>query len=169
MAERIAWTDLTAEERARFRSQIRQGRCHEWTGETNSKGYGRFVVYRDGRRIRFLAHRLALTLALGREPEGGTRHRCDNPPCCRSDHLLEGSQRANMLDAQERGRADYSGLRAFRATRDLRAQVKRLLGIKVCSRCQQAKVVDDFHRNRANVDGHQYWCKDCRKPGRQAA
>jgi len=154
--KRIAWTDLTAVELARFRSLIRQGPgCHEWSGETNSRGYGRFTVYRGGRRVRFLAHRLALTLALGREPNSDTRHTCDNPPCCRGGHLLEGDRSANMLDAKRRGRADLSGLDALRELRRQRATTRLATGRKTCSGCGQAKPLEAFSRNRSYVDGRQ--------------
>lgn len=32
---------------------------------------------------------------------------------------------------------------------------------KQCSRCKIPKLLDDFHRNKRQVDGRQVWCKIC--------
>lgn len=32
---------------------------------------------------------------------------------------------------------------------------------KACARCGQRFTYDHFHKNRANSDGHNYWCKPC--------
>lgn len=74
------------------------GQCHLWTGRTE-QGYG---AYRFGLR----AHRVALWLATGEEPEGRhALHHCDNPPCMRREHLYWGTHRDNMDDMAERRRA----------------------------------------------------------------
>lgn len=73
------------------------GPCHVWTGEHSTFGYGRFN--------RIGAHRVALWLALGEEPEGRhALHRCDNPPCVNPAHLRWGTHRQNMDDMTARGR-----------------------------------------------------------------
>jgi hypothetical protein len=154
---------LTPGELVRFRSRIQQGPgCWEWTGERNNKGYGRFRIYRNGKCIRLLAHRLVLTLKLGREPASGTRHRCDNPPCCRPDHLLEGSQRDNLQDARARGRANYAGLVAYRQARDQRVLARIAAGIKTCNECHLVKPFAAFARAHRAADGRTGKCKDCR-------
>lgn len=78
-------------------------RCWTWTGSRTSGGYG---------RMRFpsgdvYAHRLSWEIANDREVPAGlvVRHRCDNPPCVRPDHLLIGTHADNMRDAADRGRA----------------------------------------------------------------
>lgn len=42
------------------------------------------------------------------------------------------------------------------------------LGMKQCSKCEQSKDYSDFHKNKANADGYQSQCKDCRHETRVA-
>lgn len=54
------------------------------------------------------AHRLAYTYAIGEIGPGlVVRHRCDNAPCVRPDHLETGTQQQNVQDMVERGRAHW--------------------------------------------------------------
>lgn len=79
--------------------------CWVWTGSVNAGGYGRIGFERDGVNVRGLAHRVSYEMATGTAP--GTyniRHRCDNRPCVRPDHLLPGTQAENIQDAVERKR-----------------------------------------------------------------
>lgn len=48
-----------------------------------------------------------LAEVLGRELAPGevARHTCDNPACCRPDHLVVGTQADNVRDRVERGRS----------------------------------------------------------------
>lgn len=64
--------------------------------------YGEFQHH--GRRT--LAHRFSWTLANQRTCPSNLviRHRCDNPPCVRPDHLVVGSVAQNVRDAYERSR-----------------------------------------------------------------
>lgn len=84
--------------------------CWEWQGKKNSGGYGQVIITLDGKKRGFMAPRVALTIKLGREPVGDTRHTCDNPPCCNPDHLIEGSRSENMRDAYQRGRIDMDAV-----------------------------------------------------------
>ncbi len=75
--------------------------CWEWRGNIFVKtGYGRFYVGGKGRR----AHRVALSLALGRELDGLALHSCDNPPCVNPRHLREGTHKDNAEDMISRDR-----------------------------------------------------------------
>ncbi len=76
--------------------------CWLWTGRRSEGGYGEF---QEQHQLRF-AHRRAYELTKGFIPAGlFVRHICDNPPCCRPDHLLIGTTADNMRDKVVRGRA----------------------------------------------------------------
>lgn len=85
----------------------RQGdSCWEWTGERSPFGYGRIKQHNKGEVRRFMAHRLSWEIHHGPIPNGQlVLHRCDNPPCVRSDHLFLGSPLDNMIDRSQKGRA----------------------------------------------------------------
>jgi hypothetical protein len=106
--------ELTRAEVQRFYSKLELGGCGmRWTGPVNNHGYGRFEIYRNGRRIRILAHRLAYKLIMGEDPgRSVVRHQCDTPACCTPDCFLLGTQMDNIHDAIDRGRLDTSGLLA---------------------------------------------------------
>ena len=61
--------------------------CWEWTGSGNAKGYGHINGGLDRGNLR--ANRVAWELAHGPIPDGMlVCHKCDNPKCCRPDHLF---------------------------------------------------------------------------------
>lgn len=63
------------------------------------------------------SHRVSYILAYGEVPEV-VRHTCDNPPCVRPSHLLNGTHQDNMNDRHERGRyARTPGPRGERSAR----------------------------------------------------
>ena len=68
-------------------------RCWIWTGAVNASGYGRFSV--DGRTV--YAHRFAFLLGSGELPEQ-VLHQCNNPRCCRFNHLGAGDNHLNLID-----------------------------------------------------------------------
>lgn len=71
--------------------------CWTWTNGRNRHGYGI--------QCHTLAHRVAWSMTYGPIPDGlCVRHRCDNPPCVRPDHLELGTQMQNIRDMDERGR-----------------------------------------------------------------
>lgn len=84
--------------------------CWLWTGGTNEWGYGSFYWRersgaKGGMRA---AHRAAYELAVGRIPPGmHVLHRCDNPPCCRPDHLFLGTNADNSTDKVDKRRHPY--------------------------------------------------------------
>lgn len=87
------------------------GRCLEWSGYRDRKGYGQL---RHAGRTRF-AHRVAWSAANGPIPDGlCVLHRCDNPSCVRADHLFLGTNADNVRDRDAKGRTprgDASGSR----------------------------------------------------------
>lgn len=79
----------------------RTGDCWTWLGATRPDGRG--WVRHDG-AVR-LTHRVAWILSYGPIPVGlFVCHRCDNPPCCRPEHLFLGTRTDNMRDARAKGR-----------------------------------------------------------------
>lgn len=92
----------------RFNNQLEQKEngCIEWTGVKDKDGYGRFTVGGRGGKKEY-AHRWSLEHSLQKElpPEVKACHHCDNPSCVNPGHLFEGTQKDNMQDAVEKGRA----------------------------------------------------------------
>lgn len=85
--------------------------CWEWQGgivkkrQYNGRGYGAFAP-RTGEITP--AHRYAWELVNGPFPEGMFAcHRCDNPICCRPDHIFPGAHVDNMRDMIAKGRAAW--------------------------------------------------------------
>jgi hypothetical protein len=80
--------------------------CWPWTGGlTGYKGYGRFVLWRDGKRSKQrTASRVLLEKVLGRPLREGhcACHRCNNKPCCNPSHLYEGTFLENRMDEVRR-------------------------------------------------------------------
>lgn len=87
----------------RFWAKVRKtADCWLWTGHRDRHGYGR--VWLDTRRIQF-AHRIAWELTNGSIADGlCCLHRCDEPACCRIDHLFLGTRVDNMHDMWAKGR-----------------------------------------------------------------
>ncbi len=91
----------SAGKRLQSRLIVAESGCWEWPGAKNAGGYG---VLGIGRRTE-LAHRVALTLWLGRPAGPVVRHKeCDNPACCNPLHLAGGSHADNVGDKVAKGR-----------------------------------------------------------------
>lgn len=79
-----------------------EGECFVWQGANTTFGYG--VINISGRMEG--VHRAAWMLANGGIPAGMMiRHKCDNPPCFRVEHLELGTRDQNMQDMVDRGRS----------------------------------------------------------------
>lgn len=86
----------------RFWSYVdKSGHCWLWGGAKEKHGYGYF-----GFRGRIQkAHRVAYLLTFGAIPDGmNVCHHCDNPSCCRPEHLFIGTQKNNVDDMIRKGR-----------------------------------------------------------------
>ena len=94
---------FTAKHAARLASRLAiQGDCLVWTGPRDPKGYG--MMGACG-RSQVRVHRIAWQLANGPIPEGlCVCHRCDNPPCCKVEHLFLGTVADNNWDRVHKGR-----------------------------------------------------------------
>lgn len=95
----------TAEAKRMFRKHYRiTRRCWNWTGAPDSKGYGRFKF--EGKRWR--AHRLAYFWARGEiNKRLKVCHSCDNKVCVNPRHLWQGTDKENVRDCINKGRAVY--------------------------------------------------------------
>jgi hypothetical protein len=78
--------------------------CREWLGGSRTRaGYGLVQGSINYRGYSFLAHRVVWALVHHVEPNNLIiRHSCDNPACCRWDHLLSGTMLDNYEDARRR-------------------------------------------------------------------
>lgn len=77
--------------------------CWEWKRAVTKLGYGKI----GHSRTIIAAHRAAYETWIGTIPEGALiMHTCDNPPCCRPDHLRVGTHDENMADMVSKGRKE---------------------------------------------------------------
>jgi hypothetical protein len=81
--------------------------CWLWMADKTPGGYGRFSA--GGKR--YGAHAMAAvysgqTVTFG-DYSHAVRHTCDNPPCCRPDHLVSGTARENTADKIAKGRGNF--------------------------------------------------------------
>ena len=85
----------------RFWSRVDAGGdCWEWTGNRNTKGYGR-VWWDSGQRP---AHRKAYELLIGPIPDGlQIDHLCRNPGCVNPDHLEPVTMQENIRRGAPKG------------------------------------------------------------------
>ncbi len=81
--------------------------CLLWPFRTNHHEYGLVWDGTHNRRVHIVAYAVPRKLPL--PLAGVVRHTCDNPPCFRRQHLIEGSQRDNIRDAIARGRFKPKG------------------------------------------------------------
>lgn len=90
-----------------FWSRVRiasENQCWEWTGPLNNWGYG---LTKLSTIKTMIASRIAWILTSGTVPPPHVLvcHTCDNPKCCRPDHLFLGTSADNAADRDSKGRA----------------------------------------------------------------
>lgn len=109
-AKAVELSALLAKYAHKFWPKVKVGtttECWPWTGSVVNaeRPYGSFATPAG-----HVAHRYAWSVANGRLPGDGLviRHKCDNPRCCNPAHLEEGTQRQNVGDMRDRGRAFWS-------------------------------------------------------------
>ena len=120
---------------------VPHGDCLEFDGYRDKKGYGRLGAG-DGTKRVVLAHRLAYELAHGTVPDGlCVLHSCDNPPCCRPDHLFLGTRVDNNADMRAKGRASTAGQFQRTVPEDARQRVLELYEPRVFGYTRVAQAV----------------------------
>lgn len=78
------------------------GHCWEWTASLSEWGYGNFRM--KGKTLK--SNRLAWQFTYGDIPDGlQALHKCDNPKCCNPEHLFLGTNKDNVDDKVNKGRA----------------------------------------------------------------
>lgn len=79
--------------------------CWNWHGFIGVNGYGHLRYH--GKPMD--AHRVAYILAHGPIPDGFfVCHTCDNPKCCRPEHLYAGTAADNVHDREAHGRGNHN-------------------------------------------------------------
>lgn len=139
----------------RFWSRVdKSGECWTWSAARFTTGYG--AVWQDGKVQK--AHRLAWAYANGPIPAGvRVLHHCDNPPCCRPDHLFLGTMSDNSRDRDAKGRGPKGVEKRLtdenvRLIRRLRAQGITLTRVGEIVGCHWVTVSNIANRkSRANV------------------
>lgn len=98
----MAYNKLSLAEKLKEKSK-QDGECLVWIGAKTRTGYG--IIRINGMWKR--AHRVAYELAFG-EIHGDlvVMHQCDNRACINTKHLSVGSQKENVTDMINKGRAN---------------------------------------------------------------
>lgn len=92
---------------ARFWSKVDKTEdCWLWTASKDKDEYGKFKLFRDGKKIDIRAHVFAYQEAHGTITNDilCVCHSCDTPSCVRIDHLFLGTSQDNTKDRNEKGR-----------------------------------------------------------------
>lgn len=94
----------------RFLARVdKSSECWVWIGGTDRDGYGKFCPTVDGKKYTLAAHRVSAAMNLPEfSPALVVRHKCDNPLCCKPDHLTMGTQADNIADREARGRGNHT-------------------------------------------------------------
>lgn len=120
--------------------------CLEWTGCTDSSGYGEITYrYRN-----YKVHRLMYKLHYGGIPEGMyVCHKCDNPKCLKVEHLFLGTQKDNMTDCARKKRIFApKGADSPHA----KLSIAEVIAIRNDTRCIK-QIVQDFKTSPSQVYG----------------
>ncbi len=110
---------LSEKDVVRFWSHItKSDSCWNWHSHT-VKGYGQFTMVENGpgrgcknraqgTKLTLLAHRVAYSISNGECPTDKlVCHKCDNPLCCRPDHLFLGTPQDNHDDCNAKKRRPF--------------------------------------------------------------
>lgn len=83
---------------------INKNGCYEWTGATQSNGYGRFNLFGKS----FYAHRFSALIKYGHIPANAdVCHACDIRNCVNPEHLFIGTRRDNVMDCINKNRHSH--------------------------------------------------------------
>lgn len=117
--------------------------CWPWTSY-HQGGYP--ALFYLGKNVR--VHRLVLERKLGRAlgPDEQACHTCDNPSCCRADHLFEGTSADNQADKARKGRG-----RRFRGERSATSKLTNFDVITIRAAYATGRVGQEYLAERFGV------------------
>ena len=124
--------------------------CRLWQGKVDPHGYAH-VTYKGWRTT---GHRIAYALVNGPIPEGMViMHTCDTPSCCNPEHLRMGTQKENIHDMIQKGRAgdcrvfgEYHG--RCKVTTEQVAEIRNLYKT---TRVSQQTLADKFGLGQTHI------------------
>ncbi len=118
--------------------------CWLWMGPTQVSGHAQFCSGgHQGKKV--MAYRFAYENMVGPIPDGlFVCHRCDVPQCVNPDHMFLDTQKDNMQDAAQKGRAGVDP-KPFCGICGGEWHVQPN-GAKVCKPCQRAASKRSYHR-----------------------
>jgi len=129
--------------------------CWEFIGGRTGSGYGN---YTEGRAYQKSAHVVAFELEYGPVPEGMlVLHTCDNPPCCRPEHLFVGTHQENKDDEIAKGRNVYGELVGSHVLTELDVLEIRQLRKAGHKRSEVAKKFDVSHTAIYYIETGKNW------------
>lgn len=107
--------------RTRFWNKVKKtDGCWLWLAARSANGYGCITETIGGKRVVYVASRVAYELTNGPIGKGLlVLHKCDTPLCVKPDHLFLGTQLENVKDSMSKGR--HTGMDQ-QAVRDMRAR-----------------------------------------------
>lgn len=143
------------------RVEVQDDGCWHWTGKLSQWGYAYIQI--DGWKTS--AHRMMCEVAHG-EPNGlFALHSCDVRHCVNPDHLRWGTQKENLAEMTERGRA-RRGLKQKAVTHcpeghlyDEENTYISKSGSRVCRACQLVKN-KEWRERRKSPDYEEKWAAD---------
>jgi hypothetical protein len=146
----------------RFWSKVVKGNgngCWGWSGN-KARGYGLLSTKHGQTAVK--AHRLSWYLRFGFLPENmNVCHACDNPECTNPEHLLIGTQQANMIDAKQKNRIariSYFGennpaaMFSNEVVQKIRKEYTEGATREALSKKYKTKNIDRIIRNKVYVD-----------------
>jgi hypothetical protein len=138
---------------ARFWSKVETlpDGCWLWSGQRSRYGYGIVAIPRRIAKNKYArANRVAWMIANG--PIGSglcVCHRCDNPPCCRPDHLFAATQIKNVADRDHKRRGRWLSGAQHPSARFTDSDVRTVLALSAT--LSQPAIARRFGVNRRTV------------------
>jgi len=113
------------------------GGCWEWTGSMQNSGYGyviaKYEIDKEMRRVGIGAHRRSYELFVGDLIDGMViAHTCDNKKCVNPIHLFQCTQKENLNDMFNKGRASINEKHYKCKLSNEEIQEIKLSDLKVC-------------------------------------